>query len=143
MARMVIYFLAGYAAIFSAALISWPYKIWAVLGSMAIAGMAYAAGEAVPVDVDDLEKLTREAEQNEAARNMASKQKAIKRSFSSDDNDSSIRWGEDDLGAPSDSLATSFLPEVDVQEDTFDLARSTWDVSSPLYQATHLSDDSI
>ena len=143
LARTVIYFLAGYAAIFSAALISWPYKVWAILGSMAIVGIAYAAGEAVPVDVDDLEKLAREAEQKEAARNMASKQKAIKRSFSSDDDDSSIRRGEDDLGAPSGGLATSFLPEVDTQEDTFDLARSTWDESSPLYQATHLSDDSI
>lgn len=40
-------------------------KVWAILGSMAIAGMAYAAGGAVPVDADDIEKLTREAKQNE------------------------------------------------------------------------------
>lgn len=116
MARMVIYFLAGYAAIFSAALISWPYKIWAVLGSMAIAGMAYAAGEAVPVDVDDLEKLTCEMEQKEAARKEFSiKNSSVAGAAFSGADDNAIDWGKDNS----------------------DLARANWDMASPLYHVMH------
>ncbi|MFN3920292.1 MAG: hypothetical protein ACK4JF_08425 [Methylohalobius sp.] len=112
MARMAIYFLAGYAAIFSAALISWPYKIWVVLGSMAIAGMTYAAGEAAPVDVDDLEKLACEMEQKEAARKeFAIKNSSVAGAAFSDEDDNAIDWGKDDS----------------------DLMRANWDMTSPLY----------